>query len=235
MNATATRARRGVSAPLLALVAIAAMLLAVCGSSTGASTSKNPAPVTNTRTSARVTAPELNLYLTMRTLWDQHMEYTYATVTAFVSKSPGLTPTLTRLLQNQTDIGNAIVPYYGQTAGTELSSLLHTHIEDAVPVLTDAADGNTTALNTAVANWYANAKQVADFLSSANPRNWPKAQMESMLKTHITQTIAYSVDQLKGNYAQSITDYDTAQAHMEQMGDMLAQGIIAQFPAKLRH
>jgi hypothetical protein len=59
--------------------------------------------------------------------------------------------------------------------------------------------------------------------------------MESMLKTHITQTIAYSVDQLKGNYAQSITDYDTAQAHMEQMGDMLAQGIIAQFPAKLRH
>ena len=51
-----------------------------------------------------------------------------------------------------------------------------------------------------------------------------------MMAEHISQTITYSVDLLKGDYAQSIVDYDLAEAHMDMMADTLTQGIIAQFP-----
>jgi hypothetical protein len=169
----------------------------------------------------------------MRTLWMQHMEWTYETVNAFFHDQAALTPTLDRLLQNQRDIGAAIVPYYGQAAGTQLTNLLLTHIQEAVPVLTAAKAGDKAKLATAESAWYANAKQIADFLSTANPNNWPASVTEPMLKAHIDQTTAYSVDLLKGYYPQSITDYDQAEQHMIGLADVLSKGIIAQFPQKV--
>jgi hypothetical protein len=166
----------------------------------------------------------------MRTLWDQHMEWTYATVDDFFHNPAAVGPTLDRLLQNQQDIGAAFAVYYGQAAGNELTSLLLTHIEDAVPVLQAAQANDATALANAEAAWFANAKQIADFLSSLNPTNWPTSATEPMMATHISQTITYSVDLLQGNYAQSIVDYDMAESHMDMMADTLTQGIIAQFP-----
>lgn len=70
----------------------------------------------------------------MRKLWADHMHYTFNTVDAFFHNQDALQPALARLLQNQKDIGAAIVPYYGQAAGDTLASLLTTHILDAVPV-----------------------------------------------------------------------------------------------------
>jgi hypothetical protein len=168
----------------------------------------------------------------MRTLWDQHMEWTYKTVDDFFHNQAALTPTLNRLLQNQRDIGAAFATYYGQAAGTELTNLLLTHIEEAVPVLQAAQANEAAALASAEAAWYANAKQIADFLSSLNPANWPTSVTEEMMSTHITQTTTYSVDLLQGNYAQSIVDYDLAESHMDMMADTLTQGIVAQFPSR---
>lgn len=71
---------------------------------------------------------------------------------------------------------------------------------------------------------------VADLFSSANPRNWPRSATEPILKEHITQTIAYSVDLLKADYRQAISDYDKADQHMAMLADTLSKGIIAQFP-----
>ena len=168
----------------------------------------------------------------MRTLWDQHMEWTYATVDDFFHNPAAVGPTLDRLLQNQRDIGAAIAPYYGRDAANKLTALLLVHINDAVPVLQAAQAGNTVALKKAEMAWYLNAKQIADFLSSANPKNWPKSTTEPILKEHITQTIAYSVDLLKGDYPKSIDDYDKAEQHMAMLADVLSKGIIAQFPQK---
>lgn len=166
----------------------------------------------------------------MRTLWDQHMQWTYRTVDDFFHNPAAVGPTLDRLLQNQRDIGAAFALYYGQAAGSELTSLLLTHIEEAVPVLQAAQNHDAGALADAEAAWFANARQIADFLSSLNPANWPTSVTEPMMAEHISQTTTYSVDLLNGDYAQSIVDYDLAESHMDMMADTLTQGIIAQFP-----
>jgi hypothetical protein len=245
-----TRMRR---LPALAAVAVlSTTLLAACGSSdttltptaagaspavsTGASGNASSATESDTMSMPATPATasyqkQAALYAAMADLWEQHMEWTYATVVAFASGSPALTPTLNRLLRNQSDIGNAIKPFYGDQAGDQLTTLLKKHITDAVPVLTAAKKGDTAALNTAVAAWYANAKQIGDFLAAANP-HWAKADMEQMLKSHITQTIAYATDALKGQNAQLIKDYGVAEQHMVEMANMLAEGLIQQFPAK---
>ena len=172
---------------------------------------------------------EAQLQATMRTLWDQHMAWTWSTVVAFAEGSPGLDATVSRLLQNQADIGAAVAPFYGDEAADQLTALLQTHITDAVPVLTAAKAGDTVALQAALDAWHANAREIADFLAGANPA-WSQDDLRAMMATHIDQTTAYAAAVIGGDYTSAIATFDEAQAHMAQMADELTAGLIAQFP-----
>lgn len=174
------------------------------------------------------------LHTSMQKLWADHMIWTYVTVDAFFHNPTAVQPSLNRLLQNQKDIGAAIVPIYGQAAGDKLAALLTTHINQAVPVLTAAKSGDKVALDKALADWYANAKEIADFLTAANPKNWPATATEPMMKAHIDQTTAYAVDLLKNDFANAVKHFDEARQHMAEMGTVLASGIIKQFPEKFK-
>lgn len=168
----------------------------------------------------------------MHKLWSDHMVWTYATVDAFFHDQASLNGKLTRLLQNQQDIGNAIKPYYGNEAGDALAALLTEHIQLAVPVLTAAQEGNNEALGIALENWYANADDIAHFLSGANPENWPNMEMEHMMEMHIDQTVDYSVKLLQNDTNAAIASFDEAFEHMMEMADDLSMGIAKQFPEK---
>lgn len=168
----------------------------------------------------------------MRELWSAHMYWTLLTVDAFYNDPKGVDAKLHRLLQNQKDIGAAIVPFYGQAAGDKLAELLKEHIQGAVPVLQAAKSDDKAALDKAVKDWYANAKEIGDFLASANPKNWMAKDTESALEMHITHTIAYSVSILKSDYTQSFGGFEEALHHMLHLADILSDGIAKQFPEK---
>jgi hypothetical protein len=169
---------------------------------------------------------EVAVYTGMRDLWSDHMQWTYATVDAFFNNEMALQPTLDRLLQNQQEIGAAIVPFFGQDAGNELAALLTTHINQAVPVLSSAEAGNQAALQAALNDWYANAEDIADFLSAANPVAWPASVMRPMMQHHIDTTVDYSLDLLDRDYQMAIDDFDEANDHMMMFADVLSAGLI---------
>jgi hypothetical protein len=168
----------------------------------------------------------------MRKLWEDHVTWTRLAIVTFADGSAGFDSTAGRLLQNQSDIGDAIKPFYGDAAGNRLTSLLHDHITIAVEILKAAKAGNTAAFNAANTRWYANANDIADFLAAANPRSWPDAVMRADMKTHLDQTLAEAAHELHGQYADSVTDYDAIHAHILMMADQLSAGIIAQFPSR---
>ena len=168
----------------------------------------------------------------MRELWEQHVAWTRLAIVDFASGSTGFDATASRLMQNQVDIGDAIKPFFGEAAGNQLTSLLHAHIAIAVEVLQAAKAVDTAAFNDANARWYANANDIADFLSAANPRSWPDAMMRDMMKVHLDQTLAEASDELHGDYAAGVAKYDAIEAHMLAMGDDLSSGIISKFPSR---
>ncbi|HOZ97182.1 MAG TPA: hypothetical protein PKY86_01560 [Niabella sp.] len=168
----------------------------------------------------------------MHKLWADHMQWTYATVDAYFNNTDALQSNLNRLLQNQKDIGAAIAPFYGSAAGNQLSALLTTHINQAVPVLQSAKSGDQAALGKALEDWNKNAQDIADFLSAANPKQWPKNEMREMMSGHISQTTTYAVDLLKKDYQKAVANYELTNHHMMMMADMLSIGIANQFPEK---
>jgi hypothetical protein len=168
----------------------------------------------------------------MRKLWEDHVTWTRLAIVTFAAGTPGFDSTAARLLQNQVDIGDAIKPFYGDAAGDQLTALLHDHITIAVEVLQASKSGDNDAFTDANTRWYDNANQIADFLAAANPRFWPDDVMRADMKVHLDQTLVEAADELQGNYAGSVTEYEAVHTHILAMADMLSAGIIGQFPGK---
>ena len=82
----------------------------------------------------------------MRELWTDHVVYTRNFIVSAAGALPDTAEVSQRLLRNQDEIGEAIKPYYGDAAGSQLASLLRNHIQLAAKTVT-AAKGTTTAMN----------------------------------------------------------------------------------------
>jgi hypothetical protein len=179
-------------------------------------------------------ARQVALRQDMRTLWQEHIVWTRQVIVDFAADLPSLSTSEVRLLRNQTDIGNAIAPFYGKAAGQRLTSLLRGHILIAVDVLAAAKAGDTSGLAKAQARWTRNADQVAGFLSSANPTAWPRAEMRGMMRHHLKLTTDEAVARLTGEWSADVRAYGKIQAQILDMADMLSAGIISQFPQRFR-
>ncbi len=170
----------------------------------------------------------------MRKLWEDHITWTRLFIVSFASDLPDQNDAAGRLLQNQTDIGNAIKPFYGDAAGSALTELLNEHILGAVTLLQAAKAGDTTAFDQARTAWYANGDQIASFLHGANPDNWPLEETQHHMKMHLDLTLQEAADRLGGNFTQDITDYDQVHDAILEMADFLSLGIIHQFPQQFK-
>lgn len=179
-----------------------------------------------------VSKRELALRNDMRKLWEDHITWTRLAIVSFAADLPDLPATERRLLRNQTDIGNAIKPFYGAKAGNRLTTLLKEHITGAVALMQAAKSGDSAAVARAKAAWYANGRQIAGFLNKANQRNWPFKVVNRMMRTHLDQTLQEAVNQLEGRYVAGVRDYDAIHRHILKMADALSSGIVKQFPRR---
>ena len=170
----------------------------------------------------------------MRKLWEDHVTWTRLFIVSALADLPDKQATTDRLLKNQVDIGNAIKPFYGDAAGNKLSALLKDHILIAADIVADAKTGDTTKLGTDKARWVANADDIAGFLSAANPKNWPAADMKKMMREHLDATTAELMARINKDWAADVAAYEKVHAQILHMADMLTDGIAKQFPEKVK-
>ena len=228
------RASRPIPLALTMLVALfsALVALAVAGghdaAAHGNARHATPASADGTILTPRTVA----FHDQMRRLWEDHITWTRLAIISLTTDAPDTDATVGRLLENQTDIGDAIKPFYGDAAGQELTGLLRDHILIAADLIAAAKAGNQTAVAEAQSRWTANADDIAGFLASANPRSWDLDEMKAMLYEHLRLTTNEALARLQGDWAADIAAYDEIHRQALGMADMLSAGIVKQFPSR---
>jgi hypothetical protein len=221
-------ARLGAAGGAVSLALVAALLVGPAGSGQAARGHEDSAR----HGTHAITMRQLALHDQMRKLWEAHVTWTRLAIVTFADGSAGFGATAQRLLRNQQDIGAEFARFFGAKTGADLAALLHDHITIAVEILQAAKAGDQQGVAEASKRWYANAREIADFISSLDRHVWPRQEMRMMMKTHLDQTLAEAVDELTGQYHQGIHEYAAIERHILEMADTLSSGIVAQFPGR---
>nr|WP_240968130.1 glycosyltransferase [Paenibacillus aquistagni] len=167
----------------------------------------------------------------LRKLWIDHTIWTRSYIVSAIAGLEDQSDVLERLLRNQQDIGNAIKPYYGEQAGNKLAELLTEHIVIAGKVVDAAIKGDQAAFTQQNKEWYRNADDIAQFLSSANP-NWTKKEIQDLMYVHLQLLTDQVVARLKKDWKADIAAFDKGEEHIIKLADTLTEGIMKQFPDK---
>lgn len=167
----------------------------------------------------------------MRTLWADHVFWTRNYIIAALAESSDMSALTDRLLKNQKDIGNAMIPYYGKEAGQKLTALLKEHILIAIEIIAATKAHHDERLKEADERWHRNAVAIATFLHNAN-EYWQKDAMIGMLYAHLTLTTEELIARLQKEWKADISTFDKVINQALDMADHFTNGIVAQFPHK---
>lgn len=179
----------------------------------------------------KIANSECALRRTMDKLWMEHAFFTRQFIIAATAELEDVELTAQRLFKNQDEIGDAIIPFYGEEAGKALAQLLREHISIAADIVKTAKAQDAEKVNSLNTQWQANAVDIATFLNSANPYFDTKALI-AMLNEHLNLTTQELMFRLKSDWEADIENYDLIIEQIRMMGQGFADGIIKQFPNK---
>ncbi|MHA0856831.1 glycosyltransferase [Paenibacillus sp. CMAA1364] len=175
-----------------------------------------------------LTPEEAQLKGDFRRLWIDHMVWTRNYMVSALSDMEDRNDVATRLLKNQKDIGNSFKPYYGEEIGNQLAELLREHILLAAKVLDAAKNNNPMDLEKYNKEWYSNADELAQFLSTMNPK-WSEKEIKKFFYTHLELITVEVSARIKKEWHADILAYDQGETHMIMFADLLSDGIMKQF------
>ena len=173
-------------------------------------------------------------YLAMnRLLWMEHVNWTRMTIISIVFKLPDLPFVQQRLLQNATDLGNCLRPFYGDQIADYYAKLIQEHLVIAAELVTAAVNGDTNTVNTKEKQWYKNADDIVLFLTRINPY-LTKDALQNMFYKHLELTKNEAVTMIQKNYKADIEIFDEIESEALAMSDMIASAIVMQFFDRFR-
>ncbi|MBM7094873.1 glycosyltransferase [Bacillus sp. H-16] len=165
----------------------------------------------------------------LRKLWIDHTIWTRSYIVSALEGLEDQEKILERLLKNQDDLGDAIKPYYGEEAGQKLAELLREHIIIAGSLVGAVKNENAAEIDKYNKEWYKNADDISEFLSSANP-NWSYNELQDLLYMHLKLVADIVTARVNKDWAADILAFDTGEDHIIVLADALTDGIIKQFP-----
>ena len=180
----------------------------------------------------KATPKRVDLKLAMRNLWGDHIFWIRnVALTTKLGDTEAAKVADEQVVQNAKAIAEAVVPYYGKAAGDKLFTLLAGHYGSVKDFMSAAFSANKAGMDSAKIKMINNAKDIAVFLSSANP-NWPEQTLLGALGSHGALHMA-QIEQIHAkNFAAEAKIWEQEKAQVFQIADVLSEGIVKQFPQK---
>lgn len=181
----------------------------------------------------KLTAKTVELRFTLRDLWIGHIFWVRNEVLmAKLGNTDAAKAAADKAVENAKAIANSVSPFYGQGASDKLFTLLAGHYGAIKEYMTATYEMKMDAQSEATDKMKKNADEIAAFLNGANPKSWPKETLASALLAHVGHHMA-QINQFNSNdYAGEANTWEAMKKHMYVIADVLADGIVKQFPKK---
>lgn len=170
----------------------------------------------------------------MDKLWIQHLFWTRQFVISEIAGLPDIEVATERLLKNQDEIGNSIIPYYGEAAGIHLGALLREHIVLAGDIFKANLAKKEDVAKELNEKWYQNSAEIAKYLHQLNPTNWDEEYLRNSLYDHLEGATQKLMLRVNGDWSADIENADKSFNGAQEMGKYFADGIINQFPERFK-
>jgi hypothetical protein len=205
------------SIPALVLTAFAL----VAPSSATASESANRAVVVETK-------------MALRDLWVEHVFWIRSYVLANHAHDAAQAKVAeAEVVANARALAGTITPFYGQGASDGLFKLLAGHWNAVRDYDTATRAHSKSGQDAAVAAITSNAREIAKFLSGANP-NLPETTVFGLLSTHGGHHVAQINQVSSGDFQNEAETWHAMRKHMLVISDAIADALAKQFPARFQ-
>lgn len=186
-------------------------------------------PTSETLSNHCISQAEVSYRNDMRSLWEEHVAWTRMAIISLTYNLPDVDFVLTRLLKNATDMGNMIRRLYGDLAATTYANLIQEHLLFAADLVKATLAGDEQAAMIAEQKWYANADQIATFLSSMNPY-LAENDVREMFYHHLDLTKQEAVSMINKDYQKDIEIYDEIEKQAREMADTISDAMVKLYP-----
>lgn len=176
----------------------------------------------------------IDFRLALRELWQYQVTWTRSYIVSVVSDLDDVAVVEDKLVKNQEKIGNAVKPYYGGMAGNRLAMLLREHIVIATEIIKASKNGSAEELEKAKKKGQDNADEIAALLKRAENPLWDKQTLKDVFYKHLEYVAMQADLRLKKDWPAEIKAYDDGLKHVLLLADLLAEGIVKQFPDKFK-
>jgi hypothetical protein len=168
----------------------------------------------------------------LRDLWVGHIFWVRGVVFATSAKNGSAASAAEQAtVANAKEIAGAIAPFYGPAAADQLFSLLAGHYGAIKEYLDAAVKQDSSGGAAATDHLTANARDIAAFLSGANP-NLPKDALEELLMAHGGHHLQQIQEVQAGQFEKEAQTWSAMKGHIYVIADALTDALAKQFPER---
>jgi len=175
---------------------------------------------------------QVDLYGDWRRVWAKHVWWTREVMIGILNALPSTDASVQKLLKNPLEFGDIFSQYYSDRTVRKIEKLFTEHLKQGGDIITAAKNGDMAKVEQLTKQWYANADEIAKFMSSINP-HYREDEVKRMMYEHLRLTLLEVSYYLQAKYDQSIATFDQIQKEAEDMADYFARGLVSQFPERL--
>ncbi len=172
----------------------------------------------------------IDLQIKLRKLWDDQAVMTRNVMLCILDKLPGELPAIYSLVQNQDEIGEELIPYFGKENSAEFTELLYAKVNFSIEVF-KAARSDSITTKQAFLKWRESSDKISSFLKGYYSKG-DANEVKLILRNNIDLTFLQMQCHVNGDIDGDKIAYEKVRIGIQQYADRLSKGMIQQFPAK---
>lgn len=173
----------------------------------------------------KIQKERIEMMFKFRKLWLENILWTRFFIISAISGIGDLQVVTKRLINNPTDFANIFKKFYSEENAKKFEALMMDHLLIGIKLINTAKTGNMASIKSLKEQWYKNADEISELLSSINS-GWNKKEWQKLLYESLKLTEEQVMKRFSRQYTDDIAVYEKIENLSIKMADLMFEGIM---------